>query len=94
LKGEKQHKKEGEKMSEHDNNMRGVLFKNDKDGNDKRPDYKGTCEIDGVPFKMSAWVQTSKNDGKKYMSIRFEHKEQTPVAASATESDDDTGLPF
>jgi hypothetical protein len=28
-------------MSEYDNELRGVLFENDKQGNEKRPDYTG-----------------------------------------------------
>lgn len=28
-------------MPEYDNELSGVLFKNDKDGNEKRPDYTG-----------------------------------------------------
>jgi len=30
-------------VKEYDNNNRGVLFKNDKGDNDKRPDYRGSA---------------------------------------------------
>ncbi len=90
-------------MSDYDNNMRGVLFKNDKGDNDKRPDYTGTCEIDGVQMKMAAWVRTSSKDDKKFFSISFTKEEkqeststestQTPNQ-SQTNTGTDDDLPF
>ena len=46
-------------MSQYDNNLTGVLFVNDKSGNDKRPDWKGSAEIDGVHFWVSGWNRQS-----------------------------------
>jgi hypothetical protein len=69
-------------MVEYDNNLSGVLFKNDKDGNEKRPDYKGSAEIEGVQYWVSAWVR----DGAKgkFMSMKYERKDkQQPAAAPA-----------
>ena len=60
----------------YDNNMSGVLFKNDKEGNENRPDYKGKCEINGDEFWISAWVKTSKKSGKKFLSLSFQEKEK------------------
>jgi uncharacterized protein (DUF736 family) len=54
--------------------MKGVLFKNDKDGNEKRPDYRGSCVINNVDMNISAWIKTSKKSGDKYMSLKFEAK--------------------
>lgn len=65
-------------MSNYDNNMRGVLFKNDKKGNEKRPDYRGSAVIDNADFNVSGWIQASKKDGSKYMSLRFEAKQAMP----------------
>ena len=39
-------------MSQYDNNLTGVLFVNDKQGNEKRPDWKGSAEIDGVKHDL------------------------------------------
>lgn len=62
-------------MTQYDNNMRGVLFKNNKKESDKHPDYKGEVNIEGIEYWQSAWINEDKN-GKKYMSQKFEKKEQ------------------
>ena len=86
---------------QYDNNLSGVLFKNDKDGNEKRPDYKGSAEIEGVQYWVSAWIR----DGAKgkFMSMKYEAKEkqqatparQQPSPQPAPDFDDDLGsIPF
>ena len=62
-------------MTTYDPNMRGVLFKNDKQGKEKRPDYRGSAMIDNVDFNVSGWIQTAKKDGSKFMSLKFEAKQ-------------------
>lgn len=62
-------------MAEYDNNMTGVLFKHDKQGNEKRPDYKGSCEINGAPMWISAWIRDKKDGSGKFMSLKFEPKD-------------------
>jgi hypothetical protein len=62
---------------QYDNNMRGVLFQNDKRGNDKAPDMTGRCEIEGHEYRLAAWMR----HGKKgpYLSIsvsEFQTREQ------------------
>lgn len=59
---------------QYDSNLTGVLFKNDKGDNEKRPDYKGSAEIEGVQYWVSAWIR----DGAKgkFMSMKYERKEQ------------------
>ena len=58
-------------MSEYDNELRGVLFENDKQGNEKRPDYTGEATISGQKYRMAAWSKTSKN-GKNFLSVNLE----------------------
>ena len=64
----------------YDNNMTGILRRNDKQGNDQRPDYKGSVEIEGQKFWLSAWIRTGKEGtklaGEKYMSLKLEPAEQ------------------
>jgi len=55
---------------QYDNNMTGVLFVADKEGNPNRPDRKGSCEIDGVKYWVSGWdKQTKRGDT---ISLKFE----------------------
>lgn len=56
-----------------DNTNTGVLFKNDKQGNDRRPDYKGKINVNGTEFWLSAWIKSSR-DGNKYMSLSVQDK--------------------
>ena len=60
----------------------GSLFKNAyKTPGDKKPDYTGNCVIDGKEYRMSAWINTSRN-GTKYMSMNFQPPEPAPRAES------------
>lgn len=52
---------------------RGALFRNDKQGNDKRPDYKGPLDVNGEEWVASAWLETAKS-GVKYLSLSIEPK--------------------
>lgn len=80
-------------MSQYDNNLTGVLFKNDKGDNEKRPDYKGSAEIEGVQYWVSAWIRdTSKG---KCLSMKYERKEQQSEQASQSSSSvKDDNMPF
>lgn len=59
---------------QYDNNLRGVLFKNDRKEKDTHPDYKGQCEVGGAEFWLSAWIKEG-NKGK-FMSLSFQPKEE------------------
>jgi uncharacterized protein (DUF736 family) len=74
----------------YDNNMRGVLFKNDEKKNPKHPDYRGSCEIDGTEFWLSGWVKESKK-GNKFLSLSFKPKEE---AQHDQRRQDDDDIPF
>jgi len=93
-----------------DPNMRGVLFKNDQKGNPKAPLYRGSCVINNVDMNISAWIQTSKKSGDKFMSLKFESKgegrvsragepqrtpDKSPPQQQLTEDNwDDDSIPF
>ena len=77
-----------------DNN--GSLFKNDKEGNQARPDYKGKAMVNGRLMYLSAWVKTTQG-GQKYMSIAFDApKDEQPAQPEATQAPDavEDDLPF
>jgi uncharacterized protein (DUF736 family) len=85
-------------VSNFDPNLSGVLFKNDKKGNEKRPDYRGSCVIDNVDMNISAWIKASKKTGDKFMSLRFEPKQKTEtrprVMDESPVADFDDDMPF
>jgi uncharacterized protein (DUF736 family) len=68
-------------MAEYDNNLRGVLFHNDKGDNPNRPDMTGSCEVDGVEYKISAWNKTSQK-GSQFMSLSLQLKDAQPNGAA------------
>ena len=75
------------------------LFKNDKGGNDKRPDMRGEALIDGRSYRVSLWTRTSGKDGSKFLSGKIElAPDKAPVAPTAQTaepaSDSTDGLPF
>ena len=76
---------------EYDNTNTGVLFKNDKGNNPKRPDYRGTANWKGSEFVISGWIKESSKDGSKFLSLRFEEKQQQKPKA---DKDFDDDIPF
>ena len=60
---------------EYDNEMRGVLFENDKKGNEKAPDMKGDAQIKGERVQIAGWKRVSKS-GRRYMQLVFEEPQQ------------------
>lgn len=82
---------------ERSKNLSGALFKNDKEGNEKRPDYKGTyTDGEGREFYVSAWVKDSAK-GTKYMSLSMQPKEKKEPAHTPKKEyakTDSSELPF
>lgn len=76
-------------MADYDNNMRGVLFRNDRQENDKQPGYTGKIEIDGVEYRLSAWVKEGKKG--KFFSLAVQQVERREEYAPPTGTED---LPF
>jgi hypothetical protein len=60
-------------MAEYDNTNRGVLFINDRKQSDKHPDHKGSINVGGKEYWLSAWNKTgAKGD---FISLSIELKE-------------------
>jgi hypothetical protein len=84
-------------MSSYDNTNRGAIFKNDKKGNDKAPEYKGTINIEGADYEIALWIQKSKDGSKTFFSTSQKLKEVQPevkAAESKTVEVEETDLPF
>lgn len=62
---------------QYDNELRGVLFKNEDKQSDSHPDYKGSATVEGVDYFLDAWINTS-DSGRKYMSLRMKAKDKQP----------------
>lgn len=69
-------------MAEFNNENRGALFKNDKKEQDNHPDYKGSINVAGIDYWLSAWLKTSDKTGKKFMSLSVKPKEDAPRQSS------------
>lgn len=67
-------------MTQYSNENRGVLFPNDKKGNEKRPDFTGDLNVDGVEYRLSAWKKASKQ-GNNFLSISVQLKEGQKIPA-------------
>ena len=66
-------------MADYDNTNRGVLFKNDrKEQGDKKPEYTGSLNVDGVEFFLDAWLKDGKSG--KFMSVSVKRKDKQPQA--------------
>lgn len=85
-------------MNNYDNTNTGALFINDRRQNENQPNAKGSVNIDGVEYWVSAWTKTSKA-GQKFQSLSFTRKEQAQApqaqkAAPPAFNDADDDLPF
>ena len=63
----------------YDNTNSGILTKNDKGDNEARPDYKGSINVGGVDYWLSAWIKTGRDGtklaGQKSMSLSVQPKD-------------------
>jgi uncharacterized protein (DUF736 family) len=89
-------------MSKYDNSNSAVLFKNDKKGNEKAPDYKGKGQVNGKDVELAAWARKSEK-GDTFLSITFSEpynkgggttftKSEKPAYKKSEPQED--GLPF
>lgn len=78
----------------YDNEKRIALFVNDKQGNEKRPDYTGKITLDGVDYKISMWKRSK--DNKTYLSgvVEENKKEEVDLFKEFAEENEELELPF
>jgi hypothetical protein len=79
----------------YDNTNSGIITRNDKQGNESRPDYRGSINVEGREYWLSAWIKTGRDGtklaGQKYMSLSVKPKDEMPAPAPATMSSYGTG---
>ncbi|MEN9417101.1 MAG: hypothetical protein RI988_721 [Pseudomonadota bacterium] len=68
----------------YDNTNRGALFLNDKQGNDKRPDYSGKLDVGGKEYRIVAWAREGKRG--MFLSLAVEEPRQGGSSAPAGRS--------
>jgi len=67
----------------YDNELKGVLFRNEKRESEKHPNYKGSITIQGIEYWLSAWINEKKDGSGKYMSLKAQPKEERNQARPA-----------
>lgn len=83
-------------MTQYDNTNRGILFPNDKKGNEKAPAHKGKLDVEGVEYEIAAWVK----EGRKgeFLSLSIKKKGEYSKKVSETHNTsadiDDDSIPF
>ncbi len=86
-------------MTDYDNTNSGALFANADRKTDKHPNARGTLNVEGVEYWISAWTKVSKK-GERYQSLSVQLKEGKTAKAApkpAPVDDDpfgDSEIPF
>lgn len=78
-------------MEQKDNS--GALFKVEDRTNDKAPNYRGPCMVDGKELEVSAWLKTS-SKGTKFMSLSFKPPFKKKNDERPAQRNDDDEMPF
>lgn len=66
---------------QHDNENRGVLFKNDRRESETHPNFKGSINVDGKEYWLSAWRKNNEDGSFKLISVSVQPKEAKPDRA-------------
>lgn len=68
-------------MAGYDNTNSGALFKNDRRTNDKQPNMRGSINVEGVEYWVSAWTREVKGgprQGERMISMALQRKDDQP----------------
>lgn len=83
---------------QYDNELKGIISKNDRKEKDSHPDIKGQCQIGGVEYWVSGWQKERKDGSGKFYSLTFKAKDEAsapkPAAKQEFAADIDDDLPF
>jgi hypothetical protein len=65
-------------MTQHNNENRGAIWKNDDKQTDNQPDFKGSLNVNGVEYWVSAWKRKEgANQKSPALSFTIKPKEQS-----------------
>lgn len=81
-------------MNDYDNTNSGALFINDRKTNDRQPNLRGSINVEGTEYWVSAWTKQIKNGpraGQKMISLAIQPKDDPPAAL---DPENDTDIPF
>jgi hypothetical protein len=86
-------------MPEYSNINRGAIWGNDDKREDKHPDFKGSLNVNGVEFWVSAWKRKEGASPKSpalSFSVKPKEEKPAPKAGNAAQYDDMDGdrIPF
>jgi hypothetical protein len=82
---------------QYDNELRGLIGKNDRKEQDSHPDIKGECQIGGVAYWISGWRKERKDGSGSFYSLSFKAKDAPAPAKAAPARQparDDDEIPF
>jgi len=72
----------------------GTLFSNERKEKDTHPDWKGSCDINGVKHWVSGWNRSA-SDGRTRISLAFTIAEDKPKQSPAPQQGSaDEEIPF
>lgn len=88
----------------YDNTNSGALFKNDRRSKDTHPNLRGSINVEGVEYWVSAWTREVKGgprQGEKMISLALTKKDDQPASNgnqapgnSNPDDDFDNDVPF
>ena len=85
---------------QYDNELRGIISKNDRKETETHPDITGQCQIEGVEYWVNGWQKERKDGSGKFYSLSFKRKDAAapapskPAAKQEFAADLDDDLPF
>lgn len=74
-------------MSNYDDNLTGILSKNDRKTEERHADYSGTCEVNGEQFYLDGWIRQRKDGSGSFLSLRLKPKGQAAATSSYADAD-------
>ena len=81
---------------DYDNTNTIIAFRNDKEGNEKKPDYKGKVNVDGIEKEIALWIGQTKN-GNEMLKGKVTEPWKKPEAENKpapVEDDFSDSIPF